>query len=129
MSCGWVEGFEVDMEGMGGEKRRDLGGPFDDDETPLLEEFGEADGFDVFGRVGAVSVEVEDGERGGGVDVEECEGGGGDHAGIAAEGADDAAGELGFAGAEVAMESEDRGRREGAREVASDAFSVGDGMG
>src|SRR5690349_8100811 len=94
------------VDSIFGKQLRDAIRPFDDHNAALFEQFGEADGFEIFGPVDAVGVEMVDRELATGVDVEQNEGGTGDGAGVAAETADEAAHELGLAGAELAVEGD-----------------------
>src|SRR5207302_611178 len=112
-----------------GQQSGDALGPFDDDDSVLVEELGEADGFEIVGAVDAVGVEVEEGEAAGVVDVQEDEGGAGDGAGVAAEADEQAADELGFAGAEVAVEGDALAAGEIGGKFGGDGFGALDAVG
>jgi hypothetical protein len=99
------------FEAVVGEEVGDFFRPFDDDYSAGEEQLVEADDFEVFFGGDAIGVHVEDGlGRGLGgltVNVEEDVGGGGDEGGVCdACAQSDAAGEMGFAGAEVSMEGD-----------------------
>src|SRR5688500_13944739 len=94
---------ELHLDGGLRKKFGDLAGPFDDDEALLIKELEKADGFQVVSAGGAVGVEVINRQLRRFVDVEEDEGGAGDLLAPAAESFDQAADELGFAGAQLAV--------------------------
>ena len=83
---------------------RNAAGPFDHDDAALLEQFAKADGVEIVRSADTVGVEVKDLQPAGVVDIEEHEGGTGNGTRIAAKSEQQAAGELGFAGAEFAMQ-------------------------
>ncbi len=126
---GFAGDFQGDVDAIFGEDVCYARRPFDYDNAVLVEKLGEADVDEVFAAVDAVGVEVKDGKARGLINVEKDEGGAGDSAGIAAEGTDQAADELGFAGAELTFEGDDVAGGEGGGEAGGDGFGVGDAAG
>lgn len=107
---GVVLGLQSDLEMVRREEVGDALGPFDDDEAVGMEEVIEADGGEIFGGGDAIGIEMVDG-FGAGVDVEEDIGGRADEVGVINGGTEsDAAGEVGFACAEVSAEGEESAR-------------------
>lgn len=122
-------GGQGDLKGIRRQQGFNPRGPFDDHQTMLLEQFFKSDGLEVRRAGDAVGVEMENGAAGGGIEVQQDVGGTADGPFVAAIGADQAPDELGFAGAQVAMQGEAIARPKGGGQIGGDLFGLGNGMG
>lgn len=133
LDCYSAISFPQDLDGhVNPPLRQDLSDavrPFDDHYAFLFQQLHKSNGFEIFGSVNAIRVEMKQRQPSAAIDVQKYESRAADGARVCAERGGKSADELGFAGAQLSLQRDTVAGDEGLCEFGCDGFGFRDAVG